>query len=127
MLYDNALVIAMNAVDAVLTHVQLHSSAPSSGSPSTGAVGTRVAVGAALTVDADGDLVFTGPLAFTGLAANQAIAGVSYWSAAGTGNPATGGTSYGYSAIPVGGGNDATANAAGAYTLNTFTETTTAS
>ena len=56
-------------------------------------------------------------MAFTGLTANQAVTHVSYWSAS------TGGTFYGSAALS----GDAAANAAGAYTVTSVTETSTAS
>lgn len=111
-LNDAALVLAANAVDTAITHMQLHSSNVG-GTWSTGAVGSRVAVNG--TVDGDGDITWS-TVAFTGLSANQAVGGVSYWSAS------TGGTNYGGSATS----GDATANSAGAYTLTTVTETSTA-
>lgn len=109
-LNDAALVLAANAVDGAITHMQLHSSGTN---PAANAVGSRVAVSG--TVDADGDISWTN-VAFTGLAANQAVASVSYWSAS------TGGTAYGISALT----GDATANSAGEYTVTSVTETSTA-
>jgi hypothetical protein len=70
-------------------------------------------------VDADGDITFTATAPDGHLSANQAVDGISYWSAL------TGGTNYGGS----GGANftgDATANSAGGYVVN-VTETSTAS
>lgn len=112
MLNDAALVLAANAVDGAITHFQLHSSNVG-GAWGSGAVGARVAVNG--TVDADGDITWTNT-AFTGLSANQAVGGVSYWTAS------SGGTNYGGSATT----GDATANSAGEYTLTTVTETSTA-
>lgn len=112
-LNDAALVIAANAVDGAITHMQLHSTNVG-GSWGTNAVGSRVAVNG--TVDGDGDITWSN-VAFTGLTANQAIGGVSYWSASSSG------TNYGGSATT----GDATANAAGEYTLTTVTESSTAS
>lgn len=112
MLNDAGLVVAANAVDAAITHLQLHSTNVG-GSWGTNAVGSRVAVNG--TVDSDGDITWTS-VAFTGLGASQAIGGVSYWSAS------SGGTNYGGSATS----GDATANAAGEYTITTLTETGTA-
>ena len=112
-LSDAALVLAANAVDGAITHMQLHSSAPGAAG-TTGAVGTRVAVNG--TVDADGDITWTN-VAFTGLPANQAVSHVSYWSAL------TSGTFYGSAALS----GDTSANAAGAYTVTSVTETSTAS
>jgi hypothetical protein len=110
-LNDAGLVVAANAVDTAITHMQLHSSGTN---PAANAVGTRVAVNG--TVDADGDITWTN-VAFTGLTASQAVAFVSYWSAS------TSGTSYGGSVLT----GDATANSAGEYTITTVTETGTAS
>lgn len=118
MLFDNALVPAATAAGNLITHMQLHSADPGTGT--TAPLGTRVAV--AKTIDADGDIIFTTPVTFTGLAANQPVAWVSYWGSAGTGTPATGGTCYGKAQIPTGGTNDLAANAAGTYVLNSAAE-----
>ena len=67
-------------------------------------------------MDADGDITSSN-IAFTGLTANQAVAGVGYWSAS------TAGTFYGYTALS----GDTTANAAGEYTVTSITETGTSS
>jgi hypothetical protein len=108
-LHTTALVIAGNAVDTAIAFMQLHSGAR--GAAGTGnAVGTRVAVNG--TVDAAGKITWTN-VAFTGLAANQVVAEVSYWSAA------SGGTYYGGAATA----GAAAANAAGAYTITSATET----
>lgn len=112
-LSDAALVVGANAIDVAITHMQLHSAAPGAAG-TTGAVGTRVAVNG--TVDADGDITWTN-VAFTGLTANQAVTHVSYWSAS------TAGTFHGSAALT----GDTSANAAGAYTVTTVTETSTAS
>lgn len=115
MLNDAALVVAATAAKNAITHLQLFSATPNAAG-TTNAVGSRVA--STGTVDADGDITWTS-VAFTGLAANQAVAGVGYWSAS------TGGTFYGYTAFA--GGSDATANAAGEYTVTSVTETSTSS
>ena len=107
-LNDAALVLAANAVDTAITHFQLHSTNVG-GSWGTNAVGARVAVNG--TVDADGDISYTN-IDFTGLGANQAIGGVSYWTAS------SGGTNYGGSAVT----GDATANSAGEYRLTSVVE-----
>lgn len=112
-LNDAALVVAANAVDGAITHMQLHSGARGAAG-TTNAVGSRVAVNG--TVDADGDITWTN-VAFTGLSANQAVAEVSYWSAA------SGGTYYGGAALT----GDTAANSAGEYTVTSVTETSTAS
>lgn len=113
MFNDAALVLAANAVDTAITHIQLHSGARGA-SGTTNQIGTRVAVNG--SVDADGDITWTN-VAFTGLTANQAIGDISFWSAS------TSGTYYG-GGTPTG---DATANAAGEWTLTSWTETSTAS
>lgn len=113
MLNNSALVTAATAVEAEITHMQLHSSNVG-GSWGTGAVGDRVAVSG--TVDGDGDITWS-DVAFTGLGASQAIGGVSYWTAG------TGGENRGGSAVS----GDSTANAAGEYTLTSVTESNTAS
>lgn len=112
-LNDAALTTGANAIKNEITHFQLHSSNVG-GTWATGAVGTRVAVSG--SVDADGDITWTN-VAFTGLTASQAVGGVSYWTAG------TGGSNRGGAAVT----GDATANAAGEYTLTSVTETSTAS
>ncbi len=116
-LFDSALVVAANAIDAVITHVQLHSGAPGAAGTSNVVSTARVAVNG--SVDADGDLTIVG--SWTGLSAGQTVGGISYWGSAGTGTPPTGGTCYG-AGVPTG---DLAANAAGEYT-GTIVETSTA-
>jgi hypothetical protein len=113
MLNDAAVVLAANAVDTAITHLQLFSAATNS-TGTTNAVGARVAVNG--TVDADGDITWTNA-AFTGLTANQAVHSVGYFSAS------TGGTFYGSTVLT----GDATANSAGEYTVTSVAENTTAS
>jgi hypothetical protein len=112
-LNDTALTTGATAVEAEITHMQLHSTNVG-GAWGTGAVGARVAVNG--SIDSDGDITWTS-VAFTGLGASQAIGGVSYWTAS------SGGSNRGGSAVT----GDATANAAGEYTLTTVTESTTSS
>lgn len=112
-LSDAALVVGANAIDTAITHFQLHSANPGAAG-TTSPVGTRVAVNG--TVDGDGDITWTNT-AFTGLTANQTVTHVSYWSAS------TSGTFYGSAALT----GDTAANAAGAYTVTSVTETSTAS
>lgn len=118
MLNDAAVIIGSNAVKAAITHMQLHSTNVGGAWGSNG-LATRTAVSG--STDADGDITWT-TVVFTGLAANQAVGGVSYWGSAGSGNPATGGTNFGGSAVT----GDATANSAGEYTLTLVSENTTA-
>lgn len=112
-LNDAALVVGATAIKNGITHLQLFSATPNA-TGTTNAIGSRVASTGA--VDGDGDITWSN-VAFTGLTANQAVAGVGYWSAS------TAGTFYGYTALT----GDATANAAGAYTVTSVTETSTAS
>jgi hypothetical protein len=112
-LNDAALVTGATAIKNEITHLQLHSTNVG-GAWGTNAVGSRVA--ASGSVDADGDISWTN-VAFTGLTANQAIGGVSYWTAS------SGGSNRGGAAVT----GDATANSAGEYTLTSVTETSTAS
>lgn len=111
-LNDAALVVGANAIDAVITHMQLYSAA-TNGAGTTNAVGSRVAING--TVDADGDITWTNT-AFTGLSANQAVHSYGYFSAS------SGGTFYGSTVVT----GDATANSAGEYTVATATESSTA-
>ena len=112
-LNDAALVTGATAIEAEITHMQAHSAAPGAGYTAN-AIGTRVAVNG--TVDADGDITWTN-VAFTGLPANSPFWGVSYWTAG------TGGANRGGQATT----GDTAANAAGAITVTTVTETSTAS
>lgn len=103
-LNDAGLVVAANAVDTAITHMQAHSADP--GSDGAGfEIGSRTAVNG--TVDADGDITWT--VNFTGLGASATFWGVSYWSAS------SGGTHYGNQARTSG---DTAANAAGEYTFS---------
>lgn len=113
MLSDAALTTGATAIKNEITHMQLHSTNVG-GAWATGAVGSRVAVSG--SVDSDGDITWTN-VAFTGLSANQAVGGISYWTAS------TGGSNRGGSALT----GDATANSAGEYTVTSVTETSTAS
>lgn len=108
-LNDAGLVIAGNAVDAVITHMQYHSGAPGSAGTAN-AVGARVAVNG--TVDTDGDITWTG-VAFTGLGASTPAWGVTYWT------QLTAGSCLGQNQRA---GGDAAANAAGEYTFTSITE-----
>jgi hypothetical protein len=113
MFNDAGLVVAANALDTAITHMQLHSGARGAAGTSN-VIGSRVAVNG--TVDGDGDITWSN-VAFTGLGASQAVAEVSYWSAS------SGGTYYGGAALT----GDTTANAAGEYTVTSVVEMSTAS
>lgn len=108
-----SLITGATAIAGANTWFQLHSGAP-------GAAGTTNVVGTRVTktgsVNGTTGAITWSSIAFTGLSANQAVTYVSYWSAS------TAGTYGGSSALT----GDAAANAAGAYTVNTITETPTA-
>lgn len=104
-LNDAGLVLAGNAVEAAITHMQLHSGARGAAGDQN-LVGSRFAVTG--VVSAGGDITWADQ-AVTGLPASTTVAEVSYHSAA------TGGTCYGGAARTSG---DATTNAAGEYTVN---------
>lgn len=110
---DALLVVGATAMKNAVTHLQLFSATPNAAG-TTNTIGSRVA--STGSVDADGDITWSS-IAFTGLTANQAVAGVGYWSASSSG------TFYGYTALT----GDATANSAGEYTVTSVTETSTAS
>lgn len=113
MLNDAALTTGATAIKNEITHFQLHSTNVG-GTWSTGSVGSRVAVGSLAAVDADGDITWSN-VPFTGLTANQAVGGVSYWTAA------TGGSNRGGCSLT------GAADASGGYTVTSVTETSTAS
>jgi hypothetical protein len=113
MLNDAALVLAANAVDTAITHLQLFSAATNA-TGTTNAVGARQPVNG--TVDADGDITWTG-VNFTGLTANQAVHSVGYFTAI------TAGTFYGSTVLT----GDLSANSAGEYTITSLAENLTAS
>lgn len=108
-LSDAALVIAGNAVDTAITHMQFHTGAP-------GAAGTANTAGARVpvngTVDTDGDIAWAN-VNFTGVGASVPAWGVTYW------NALTGGTYLGQSQRASG---DTTSNAAGEYGFPTIVE-----
>lgn len=109
---DAALVVAANALDAAITHFSLHTTGAVTSSANES---TAARVAGSFTVDGDGDLTVTN-LAFTGGAASGPCVRVGYWSAS------SGGTYYGGSLLT----GDQTFNAAGAYTVSSITETSTA-
>lgn len=110
-LSDAALVVAAEAVEAEVTHMQLHSGAPGAAGTAN-AVGSRVAVSG--SVDSDGDISWSN-VAFTGLDPNQGVTHVSYWDAS------TSGTYLGSAALT----GDGEANSAGEYTVTSVTESNT--
>ena len=106
-LNDTLLNIGVTAMQSAATHLSLHSATPnSSGSNETTAARVAASWGSA----ANGDFATLTNKAFTGGAANGAVAAVGFWSAP------TAGTFYGY--VPLTG--DATFNSAGEYTVTTL-------
>lgn len=113
-LSDAALNIGNAAAQAAMTHARIHTAQPN-------ASGSNESAAARLPITwvtaANGDLVMTADLAFTGGAASGAATHIGFWSQLGAG-----GTFYGY--LPLTG--DATFNAAGEYTVTAVTITGTA-
>jgi hypothetical protein len=116
-LNDAALVVAANALDAAITHVQIHAGDPGAAGTSNLAGGSPARQAVTLGVDGDGDITLTTPVTFTGITASSATTFISVWSAL------TAGTHYGNFALT----GDQTANAAGEYELTALTLTGTAS
>lgn len=109
MLNAAALTTGATAMKNEITHMQLHSTNVG-GAWATNALGTRVAVGSLATVDAAGKITWAN-IPFTGLAPNQAVGGISYWTAA------TGGSNRGGAAL------SNAADGSGGYTVTSVTET----
>lgn len=105
-LNPSGLIVAGNALDAVILYAQAHSAAPTMPAGTGNTIGSRVAVNG--TVDANGNIGYTG-VAFTGLGASVAFWGVTWWTAS------TGGTCHGSTQRSTG---DTNANAAGEYTFS---------
>lgn len=100
-----------NALRAAATHLSLHSADPGT----TGTNHTSAARQPAGWSAASGGSIAAGTLGFTGGAANGPVTHVGMWSAADAG------VFYGSAPIPTGGTNDLQFNAAGEYTLTSFT------
>lgn len=104
-LNDTILNIGATAMQNAMTHAAIHTAQPDgSGSNQSAAARKQITWETA----ANGDMVATADLAFTGGAANGAATHVGFWS-----QLAAGGTFYGW--LPLTG--DQTFNAAGEYTL----------
>ena len=102
---DAALVTAGNALNAKHKFLQLHSGAP-------GAAGTNNIIGGArrpltMTVDADGDLIMSGSIAYTGLTPNGAVQYITIWDLVSSGE-----LQGSYALV-----GDNTANSSGEYTV----------
>lgn len=112
-LNDTILNIGNSAMQAAMTHMSLHTATPdATGSNQTTAARQPIT----WVTAANGDLVATVDLAFTGGAASGPAVAVGFWSAS------SAGTFYGY--LPLTG--DQTFNAAGEYTVTQVTVTGTA-
>lgn len=111
---DAALVNAGNAMAAKNKFLMLHSASTTTGTDNT-LGGARKAIN--MSVDADGDLTLDATVAYTGLAPNQGVWGVSIW------DLVSGGVLQGIYAL-VG---DNNANSAGEYNVTAGTIPVTAS
>lgn len=115
MFNDPALTTMANHISGLITHLQLYSAATDAAG-TLNAVGARQPTSGKVTVDTDGDITWAN-VAFTGLAANQAVAAVGYFTAL------TGGTFYGSQALT----GDTAANAAGEFNITSLVENGTSS
>jgi hypothetical protein len=114
-LNDTLLNIGNAAMQTAATHAGLFTAEPNSTGTTNVAASARQAI--TWVTAANGDLVITADMAFTGGAASGACTHVGLWS-----QLATGGTFYGYFALT----GDTTFNAAGEYTVTGVTITGTA-
>lgn len=114
-LNDTALNAGNAAIQALITHAQLHTAEPNAAGTTNVATSARRPI--TWETAANGDLIVTADAAFTGGAASGPSTYVSLWSAS------SAGTCYGYYLL-VG---DVTFNAAGEYTLTGVTITGSAS
>jgi hypothetical protein len=104
------MVVAANSLRSAITHLQLHSGDPgAAGTSNTTSAARQAVTWAAAT--GDGDFSLSSNVAFTGVAANGGATWISGWSAVSSG------TFYGKWQLT----GDATANAAGEYTLTALT------
>ena len=113
-LNDTILDIGNAAMQTVATHAGLFTAALNATGTTNVAASARQSI--TWVTAANGDMVFTADLAFTGGAASGACTHVGLWSAS------TAGTFYGYFALT----GDQTFNAAGEYTVTGLTVTGTA-
>lgn len=113
-LNDTILNIGNAAAQTAMTHAQIHTAQPNaSGSNESSAARQAIT----WVTAANGDLVITADLAFTGGSASGAATHIGFWSASSSG------TFYGWLALT----GDQTFNAAGEYTVTGVTITGTAS
>jgi hypothetical protein len=113
-LNDTILNIGNAAAQTAMTHAQIHTGQPDAAG-SLEATSARQAI--TWVTAANGDLVITADLVYTGGASSGAATHIGFWSASGAG------TFYGW--LPLTG--DQTFNAAGEYTITGVTITGTAS
>lgn len=113
-LNDTILNIGNAAMQTAMTHAAIHTAQPDA-TGSNASAAARQAI--TWVTAANGDMIATVDLAFTGGAASGAATHVGFWSAL------TAGTFYGW--LPLTG--DQTFNAAGEYTVTAITITGTAS
>lgn len=113
-LNDTILNIGNAASQTAMTHAQIHTAQPNA-SGSNEASSARQAI--TWVTAANGDLVITQDLVFTGGASSGAATHIGFWSASSSG------TFYGWLALT----GDQTFNAAGEYTVTGVTITGTAS
>jgi hypothetical protein len=113
-LNDTILNIGNAASQTAMTHMQIHTAEPD-GAGSNEATSTRLAI--TWETAANGDLIVTADLDFTGGASSGPATHIGFWSAS------TAGTFYGW--LPLTG--DQTFNAAGEYKVTGVTITGTAS
>lgn len=102
--------IGAAAIAADIDHMTTHTALPDG----TGSNRTTAAA-AAVVPTSTGGVVSIGSTAFTGIAASGAVGYVGFWH----GDPSSGGTWRGSQALT----GDAAANAAGQYTVDSFTLT----
>ena len=91
-LNDTILNIGAAAMQAAMTHMSLHTAAPDA-TGSNPATSSRQAI--TWVTAANGDMIATVDLPFTGGAASGPATHAGFWSAAGSGTPPSGGTFYG--------------------------------
>jgi hypothetical protein len=113
-LNDTILNIGNAAKQTAITHAAIHTAQPDAAGSNQSSAGRQAIT---WVTAANGDMVATVDLAFTGGAASGAATHIGFWSAS------TGGTFYGW--LPLTG--DQTFNAAGEYTVTGITITGTAS
>lgn len=109
-LSDAAMVVGANALRTALAGMQLHTGNPGAGGAANKSSAPMVAP-AWTVVTGDGDFGLAAPVAFTGATPNGPITYVSLWS-----NISGSGVWYGNFVLS----GDLTADATGAYTIQTF-------